>query len=215
MSNTTCPICYEEFEESDNIKKSRCCHSFHMRCYETMIDLSRSLFLRCPICRAIIHNNGTNTEITDNIDENMTEEQEEIRRIMTIEDQESQQIGNVNIINNTPLRLRVTTNSRFLNISDNEENEDNNSNSSNSSGINNLMEKFENIYNKIDELDELMQNIARILLFISEKIETLTNDELRRSNIECAHYYSLDRRTEHISTGLNEIKMYLYNQKIE
>jgi hypothetical protein len=48
--NTSCPICFEDYEDSSMVLSTECLHFFHEGCLKKWADLNKT----CPICRTDI-----------------------------------------------------------------------------------------------------------------------------------------------------------------
>lgn len=45
--NTSCPICFDEYDDSSMVSSTKCLHFFHKECLKKWIDVNKT----CPICR--------------------------------------------------------------------------------------------------------------------------------------------------------------------
>ena len=48
--HTSCPICFDDYEESSMVLSTECLHFFHEECLKKWADLNKT----CPICRTDI-----------------------------------------------------------------------------------------------------------------------------------------------------------------
>ena len=54
--NLECPICFDKFDEIDNVIQLRCSqfHIYHYQCMESMLKSNRGMRRNCALCRTPI-----------------------------------------------------------------------------------------------------------------------------------------------------------------